>query len=274
MGKKLFMFAIMIFFLLTIFSNFVNGAQPVQVSTNTGMVIDYPKYDLIKQGNEHRFHVHVINATSSKTNKTTSCIFHLYNQTGYDINQESTLMEFESYNNVDFALTIGGGNFSSVGLYSYVIQCNSTNEIAFASGQLEVNPSGIEPTTAQGLVYSLLLITSLAFMIFFFMFCFILDGNNKFTMGGDLIELNANKYFKLGLFFAGYLFTIFSTYLAWQISSQFLLLDLGTAIFKTMFTILWIFAIPLFFIVVILGIMKWLFDLKLEKLAERGLKPR
>ena len=163
MNKKynlFFLFFLILFLIVTI-----NAAQPVQVSTDyTGMQIDYPKYDYIKVGQSHRFHAHVINASSAKTNKTTSCIFHLYNQTGYDINLGSTSMEFEDYNGIDFALTINGKNFSTPGTYSYVIQCNSSNEIAFASAQLQVTPTGYEyPKTIT--FYIIIFAISLFFIV-------------------------------------------------------------------------------------------------------------
>lgn len=134
----------LLLFLLSILliNPLVYSAQVQTSSVLSGMQIDYPKYDVIKLGNEHRFHAHVINETSVKTNRTTSCILHLYNQTGYDINLGSTAMEFEAYNGVDFTLTIAGGNFSSVGHYSYVIQCNSSNQIAFASSGIDVTANG------------------------------------------------------------------------------------------------------------------------------------
>lgn len=134
---------VLILMLMLIFLPFINAAA-VQVSTATGMQIDYPKYDIIKNGSDHRFHLHVINSTATKTNLTTSCLLHVYNQTGWDLDIGSQFMEFEAYNGVDFAKTVSGGNFSKVGIYSYVVQCNSSNEVAFASGQLLVTNSGYE----------------------------------------------------------------------------------------------------------------------------------
>lgn len=144
--------------MLTIFLvSLSNAAIPFQVSSSP-MQIEYPKQDYIKQNDAFRFHVHVINETMTKTNKTTACFIHLYNRTGYDISTGSGQMEFEDYNGVDFAYTVNGGNFSHIGSYSYVIQCNSSDQIAFASSQLYVNQNGREPTIANitnstGLLY-------------------------------------------------------------------------------------------------------------------------
>lgn len=154
-------------FILLLILPFVQ-AVPFQATTN-GMQIEYPKYDFIQAGKDFRFHVHVINETAYKTNKTTSCILHIYNQTGYDINISSN-MEFEGYNGVDFATTVPGGNFSTEGYYSYVFQCNSTNQIAFASGQLKVTNSGLgDPDTGASIIYLMqfLIILVISFTSFF-----------------------------------------------------------------------------------------------------------
>jgi hypothetical protein len=129
-----------------------SAASPFQTQSSSSMIIETPPFTSIQLGIDHSFHAHVINATSSKTNKTTSCELHFYNSSGYDTNIGTTSMEFESYNNLDFALTLGKGNFSIPGEYAYVIQCNSSNEISFLSSQIYVTPSGVDETTSQGVI--------------------------------------------------------------------------------------------------------------------------
>lgn len=137
-----------------------------------------------------------------------------------------------------------------------------------------VTPSGTNPTTAQGLLYGLLILASMFFLVVCLYGAFTINGQNEFTMGGDLIKVNFNKYYKGFLFLLSYLFAIFTAYLSWQVSAQFLLLDLGTAIFKTLFNLLWIGFFPIMILLIIVGFVKWLADVELHKLAERGLKPR
>lgn len=137
-----------------------------------------------------------------------------------------------------------------------------------------MTPSGTNPTTAQGLLYGLLILASMFFLVVCLYGAFTINGQNEFTMGGDLIKVNFNKYYKGFLFLLSYLFAIFTAYLSWQVSAQFLLLDLGTAIFKTLFNLLWIGFFPIMILLIIVGFVKWLADVELHKLAERGLKPR
>lgn len=156
---------------------------------------------------------------------------------------------------------------SSLGEYSFFI----SNGFA---GSFLITPSGTNPTTAQGLIYSFLILVSMFLVLISIYGAFTIDGKNEFSMGGDLINVNFNKYYKGFLFLLSYLFIIFTTYLTWQVSSQFLLLDLGTAIFKTLFNILLIGLPIIIFVLIIVGFMKWLADVELHKLAERNLKPR
>lgn len=152
---------------LLLFLPLVASAPPVsfQVSSNS-MQIESPYTPVIKQGTDHRFHAHAINQSSIKTNRTTSCALHVYNSTGYDIEISSQWMEFETYNGLDFAKTVDGKNFSKLGYYSFVIQCNSTTEVGFYTNNFIVTPTGFE-TTIQNILaepYLLFLIAAL-FMI-------------------------------------------------------------------------------------------------------------
>lgn len=273
MDNKIYTLLICLVVIMTIMP-LVNAEPPFQSNIQDhGLTIEVAYSDVYKI-NENRFiHNHVYNSNGSLIpTSSLSCYYHAYshNQGGAHIINNGTMTSY----GVGFNATINGSYYQTPGLYSIMQWCNTSTEGGFYRYNFYVTPSGTIPSTSQGIIYSILLLTSLALMTFFYVFSYSLDGKNKYTMGGDLIELNINKFFKLGLFFAGYLFMIFSSYIAWQISFQFLLLDFGTAIFKTLFTTLWIFAIPLFIFVVIMGIMKWLFDLELHKLAERGLKPR
>lgn len=156
---------------------------------------------------------------------------------------------------------------SSLGDYSYFI--SSGFEDSFL-----ITPSGTNPTTAQGFLYGLLILASMFFLVVCLYGAFTIDGKNEFSMGGDLIKVNFNKYYKGFLFLLAYLFAIFTSYLTWQVSAQFLFMDWGSVIFKTIHNILWIGFFPLMILLIIIGFVKWLADVELHKLAERGLKPR
>lgn len=156
---------LLLIFILS-FVTVVSAASPFVSTQGVTLNIESPPFSYVSLHSEHRFHAHVINSTNTKTNRSTSCYLHVYNQTGYDINNGSTNMEFETYNGIDFAKTISGGNFSSLGEYAFVIQCNSTNEIGFFVNSFEVTKSGIgKITIGESLVYYSILLPMIIIFI-------------------------------------------------------------------------------------------------------------
>lgn len=160
-GKVLALFVTSILFLFFFNFNLTSAAQPInpttQVSTIGNLQLETPPLYLIKQGQTHRFHVHVINATRAKTNLTTQCFLHVYDSQGFDLTTVPQNMEFETYNGIDFATSVSGNNFTTLGNYGYVIQCNSTNEVGFINGQLLVTPSGED--TNDNTLFILIIVT-------------------------------------------------------------------------------------------------------------------
>ena len=271
MNKSTLTFAI--FFFLIIFSQSVSAVSPFTLlTTGDDLQIRAPGLDVLKEGQDNYFPIHVFNSSNGAyITSNTDCFFHLYNSSNQhllSLKQNTTSFGF------DYEFYVKGGNLTT-GSYFANYQCNSTNGLSGATRyDFQVTPSGHIPSTAQGLLYGLLIFASMFFLAVCLYGAFTIDGKNEFTMGGDLIKVNFNKYYKGFLFLIAYLFGIFTSYLAWQVSAQFLLLDLGTAIFKTLFNILWIGVFPIMILLIIVGFVKWFADVELHRLAERGLKPR
>lgn len=232
-----------------ILSSPVRSAQQ-QTSSNT-MQIEFPKYDFIKLGNDHRFHVHVINSTNIKTNKTTQCLLHLYNQTGYDLNN-SQWMEFEDYNGIDFALTITANNFS-LGEYNYVVECNSTGEVAFASGTFEVNNLGKALPTDVVLIFFYVVYLGI---LGFFIYLLILTFTGWVTKKFDIWDVAKN----IGAYFVLVAFYILELN---QLNDPTINFILDTFVIVGAFTHV-LFSIILFMII-------WIFKAMAEKKLEMGL---
>lgn len=139
---------IYIFLYVILFALVVIGAsaQPPfqEFSGTTGYEIEYPFVEYIAQDSGFDFHFHIFNQSNGVPidNTSTTCIFHLYNSTGNHIHtgRDATLS-----NDYDFAFDIDGANFSDVGIYSYMVQCNSTTEMlgGFASAYFYVTPEGV-----------------------------------------------------------------------------------------------------------------------------------
>lgn len=242
---------------LLIILPFVSSAPPFATSTfsSTSLQIESPNIQVLKAGMEKRFHAHVINGTATKTNRTTTCALHVYNQTGWDLSIGSQWMEFESYNGIDFAHTVNGGNFTNSGIYAYVIQCNSSNEVGFYRGQFIVTPNGEVADTSTavfdvGLLFILALILVGCVVLF-------MESNNLLA--------------KVGMFGFGYLLLIAITFVSWNMANDFLTSSpFIISMFRIVFFVLIIGAFPL-----VIGAFAWyvlmLFKVKeIERLMTKG----
>jgi len=137
------------FFILIVLSSLVIAIPPITtqviIGIDEGIIIKYPPYTHLKQLRDYKLHLHVFNETDGVllTNETTSCLLHLYNESGSHI-VEIEQIGFDSNNN-DFDALIGGGNFSDLGFVSYIIQCNHSNNYGGAvSGVFEITATGTE----------------------------------------------------------------------------------------------------------------------------------
>lgn len=220
--------------------------QTAETSSNS-LQIESPNLPVTKIGQQKRFHAHVVNATKLKTNITTSCALHVYNTTGWDVDTKTQWMEFEAYNGIDFAMSVSGGNFSKAGIYAYVIQCNSTNEVGFYRGQFAVTPNGEIADTGTAVFY----IGLLGILLFFLAVTIF-----SFAYFDNLLN-------RVGMIGIGYLLIMAITFIGWHMSEDFLtsspfLIDMLRILFM-------VFAIGFFPLV--LGAFAWYF-LQLWKIKE------
>ena len=119
-----------------------------------GFVIKYPSDVNFIQNSDYTFNFHVFNLSTGfpLTNKTVSCYFHLYNQSGNHI-VASQIPGYSFDHNFDFEIMVKGGNFSTVGRYSYIIQCNSTNFGGFDNVPLSVTSNGKEIPSGNLIIF-------------------------------------------------------------------------------------------------------------------------
>ena len=105
-------------------------AQPqtnILLSTeNEGLIIEYPNYEHLKVNTSFRFEFHVFNNTDGfiKDNQTVSCVYHLYNGTGYRIFDEDPVINFEADT---WYIEVPAQNFTNIGDYLYYFHCNTSD---------------------------------------------------------------------------------------------------------------------------------------------------
>ena len=201
-----------------------------QLSSNVeGLGIEFPRYNTHEQNTYYHIHTHVINLSDGIiiTNETTKCFIHLYNISGSHIMEE--YMGWDS-NGLEFELYIGAGNFSNLGDYAYIIQCNGTSGGGFVGGNFEITEDGKDMKVLSDTTSSV----SITIFILVIMFLILYAGlTQDFTS-----NLISNLIIKRGLIAVGiYLMVLNSAIMATFANVS----NLGVA--NEMFRYMWLFGI-------------------------------
>lgn len=160
MGKQINLW-LSAFFIFVILSTGLISAQPFAEQTSNNLQIQFSKFSVLTQNEDHTFFFHTINETEVLTNETLGCDFDLYH---------NGLLNLYNTNDIDFtppnewSVKVLGGNFSELGEYSYIISCNSSSQAGFTSVGFDVTHSGLRLGEGQGTLYIILF----SILIFFF----------------------------------------------------------------------------------------------------------
>lgn len=136
MNKALLILVLM----LPLITSSVFAAKYVVAQDVGGLDLVYPEIDYLKQSSPYRFSTRVYNWTNGFLSSTsTNCTFSLYNSTGeyllfVPMTYDSSYGEW--YYNVNI------NNLSVNDYYSYIIQCNTSNDGGLVSGNFEVTSTG------------------------------------------------------------------------------------------------------------------------------------
>lgn len=164
--KNLFLFFLIIVFIPLILSQ---GQSQQFSSTLQGCEIETPKFEVIEQGIDITYDIHIYNLTTglpmSNITNAMSCQLHLYNEHGEHIYKTRMINEPLSTAGVinDFYVIINKGNFSTTGAYTFLVQCNGTTVGCFASTPVIVSAQG-EPDTLG--FFFLIIIVVVGILIF------------------------------------------------------------------------------------------------------------
>lgn len=132
-GKNIYFLVLPIFFFLISIS-LVNAASPVLSTTQAGSLeIIAPTWVDVPQSQDMDFYWHVLNTSTLLTNVTANCTFHLYslNSKGEHIYSDNHVVKFVEGR--DFEVSLKGSNFSTIGEYCKLVECNT----AAQTGALE-----------------------------------------------------------------------------------------------------------------------------------------
>ena len=128
---------LLLFLFLFLFS--IAGVQaisPFKTDAEYGFDLRLGVHSEVNQYDTYDFHIHVFNSSNGvPITDGVSCYLHLYNPDGTH--------EFEGYDNTvshdfDYSFDIDGGNFTVLGEYIFIAQCNNTESGGGAGGSVYV----------------------------------------------------------------------------------------------------------------------------------------
>lgn len=260
---------------LIIFSNSVISQPPFTETFGgtIGLQIQAPVFEYYVFGESAGLTVRVFNLSTGEllnNNSYVGCEAHVYNINGSELIH---IENAEPYKD-GFNFAYNDSIIPSIGIYSFSIHCNTTNSGSYITDYFEVTATGTTLSLSSTIIYSLLLIVFITLMIMSLIGAVKINGKNEFTMGGDVLRVNFNKYLKIGLYALSYLFLLFVVFISYGISKSFLYLNMVTDILYIVNYLLWILLAPLFIALVVVALIKFVLDLRLQDLAKRNLRPR
>jgi hypothetical protein len=174
------------------------GTVVTQINSNVGLQIAYPKTDYVIQNTTTALHFHVYNSTLfALNNSRVTCKYHLYNQTNYHIMDGTMLPDS---NAIDVYFNVNDTITQKVGVYPYIVWCNSSTEYGYVSSSFKVTEGGVEPREPSSIFAILALLPMLLAVIF------IIGG---VTMGEDHTAFKIFSYImSLVMYYASMFFTL------------------------------------------------------------------
>lgn len=273
MGKIKLMFLVCLF--LSLFVNIVTAQPPFQEGDFLeGYVIQVPTKETYKQNQDFQFNFHVFNRSDGAPidNSSTNCFFHLYNSSGKHI--FTTELNYLTMSNVpnEWNTNVDGGNFSDVGKYSFIVQCNSTNKGGFRTVNFLVTAEGFEPSTPQALMYGFVIFILFCFFIGSFIWFVNIPWGHYTDGEGTIVQVNTDRTKKLALFFLSYLMLLLLMFVGKNMTLSFMFLDDTPVFFETFFMILLVGLVPVFICITALTIISIISNTKLQNAIFRGLE--
>ena len=266
MGKKIIF--LLAFLLLFNVSAQLIGETQTNVNTLEGLLIDYPKFDIIKQDQPFNVSIRVFNISNGIEIKNAGCNLQIINHTG-EIVLDNDLV----YKNTGYNLFLSSGNFSSSDIYSFNIYCNQTDLGGFASGVFEVSYNGSELKQSQSILY----IPLFSFLIFVFLIILFgidkLPARNQRDEQGKILSITYLKYFRDVLWFVEWMILVAILYLSSSIAFAYLTEQLFAKILFALFRITFSVTPIIITVWVIWMFVNLYHDRQLQNMLNRGIFP-
>lgn len=232
-----------------------------------GYVIKFNPFGLQKQGVTQRYTFHVFNiSTGLPINKNVSCYLHIYRQDYISHVHIATTTAVD--HDYDYEFLVSGGNFTELGDYSYIIQCNSSTLGGFENIEFKVTPSGKEIDTSQSVIYLIIMFAIFFFFVFNLFVAIITPYKDKLNAKGEIIELMPIKYIKLFAISMSYLFFILFLNSLVGLSENYIELLIFSGFIGFLFTIFMYMSYPFMVVILVIALFQVLIDIKNKRIIE------
>jgi hypothetical protein len=262
--------------ILILFSlNFVSAIPPVLQDSNfaTGYEIEIPFIGTLKQNQDFTFNFHLFNQSNGYPidNSSTNCYFDLYNSSGVHLIE--TIVPHENSIKVnEWELKVLGGNFSSIGQYGYIIQCNSSTsslggveEVGF-----EVTLNGEDFTTAKSISYLGFILICVLLLLTTIYGGIKVKWKHPKDRNEQIIGINNFRYIKVFLFTMAYFEAMFLFGLSYKFFNEGGL-DGFTEFFNFIYQMFLNLMFPIMIVMIVIMFAIWINNKNLSKKIKLGL---
>lgn len=173
---------------------------------------------------------------------------------------------------VDYNYTFCDTN--TLGDYYYVVKGDAGGEVSTERLSFEVTGGGSTPTTAQALMYGIILFVLLLLFGGSFIWFNNIEWGNYTNSEGVIVEVTYNRAKKTALFFLSYIFMLLLLFVGKSMAENFMFIDDTPVFFEVFFTILLVSIAPVLIAVTAIIILTTIADNKLQEAIFRGLEIR
>lgn len=207
--------------------------------------------------------------TGNICSPTATCYLTIFYPNGslYDNNQSmANLVTYHTYSL---------SNTSILGDYAVNWYCSDSGYYNSGKFYIEINKIG-KKEESNNLTIALIFLFGLVTIIFL-LWAMAIDGKNEVVFGPDdnkFLKVNYGKYLKLLFYFLSYLFLWITTFWLWQYLDMYIMYDSLSSAVRYFFIIETILIVPIFIIVIIIGMVKHITDSEIVSWQKRGLPLR
>ena len=258
-GNKIYCkFVLLIIFIM--FFSIIDAQPPFAQPQNLlgGYEIKIPPFDIFQQNKNVNLNFHLFNLSNGVPidNSSTDCFLHLYKSNGDQIlDIEVPHESFQTINN-EWEILILGNNFSEVGDYGYIIQCNSTSLGGFESISFSITPSGKDIEIGESIIYFILVLILIGLDLLILFLIFVLPSKNNQDDSSKSFQLIKLKYLRvvlIGIMYPMIIVTLnFVNGLAVNFTSLTMFAGVIGFLFETLLRGAWIYTVIIIIWIVIM----------------------